>query len=57
MCGRFKRGAKDSDLIRNITEGVAGTGMSAFGGMCSADEIKALVAYLRDEQRKREAAQ
>ncbi len=57
VCGRFKRGAKDSDLVRNITEGVAGTGMGAFGGMYSGDEIKALVAYLRDEQRQREAAQ
>lgn len=57
VCGRFKRGAKDSDLIRNITDGVAGTGMGAFGGMYSPDEIKALVAYLRDEQTKREAAQ
>lgn len=57
VCGRFKRGAKDSDLVRNITDGVAGTGMGAFGGMYSGDEIKALVAYLRDEQRQREAAQ
>lgn len=57
VCGRFKRGAKDSDLVRNITDGVAGTGMGAFGGMYSGDEIKALVAYLRDEQKKREAAQ
>lgn len=57
VCGRFKRGAKDSDLVRNITEGVAGTGMGAFGGMYSADEIRALVAYLRNEQKLREAAQ
>lgn len=57
VCGRFKRGGKDSDLIRNITNGVAGTGMGAFGGMYSKEEIVALVAYLRSEQKAREAAQ
>lgn len=57
ICGRFKRGGKDSDLIRNITNGVAGTGMGAFGGMYSKEEIVALVAYLRAEQKAKEAAQ
>lgn len=55
ICGKFKRGAKDSQLVANITNGVAGTAMGAFGEALTKDEIIDVVAYLRAEQKKKEA--
>lgn len=55
ICGRFKRGGKNSDLIRNIEEGVTGTAMGAFKEQLTKEEVLAVVAYLRTEQKKREA--
>lgn len=55
ICGRFKRGGLNSDLVRNITEGVKGTPMGAFGEVYTRDEIVAIVAFLRAEQKKKEA--
>lgn len=57
ICGRFKRGANNSDLIRNVTEGIKGTPMGAFGDVLTKDEILAVVAYLRVEQKKKEQGQ
>lgn len=57
ICGRFKHGGKDSDLIRNIAEGVKGTPMGAFGEMYSKEEIAALVVYLRFQQKRKEAGE
>ena len=52
ICGKFKRGGTNADLIKNITEGVKNSPMGAFGEVYSRDEIVAIVAYLRDEQKK-----
>lgn len=57
ICNRFKRGGKNSDLIRNITEGIKGTPMGAFGEVLTREEILAVTAYLRVEQKKREEGQ
>ena len=57
ICSRFKRGGKNSDLIRNITEGIKGTPMGAFGEVLTREEILAVTAYLRVEQKKREEGQ
>lgn len=55
ICGKFKRGGKDSQIAANITNGVEGTAMGAFGGVLSKEEVLAVVAYLRSEQKKKEA--
>lgn len=55
VCGTYKRGGTNAELVRNITQGIAGTPMGAFGEVYSRDEIIALVAFLRSEQKKREA--
>lgn len=55
ICGKFKRGGKDSQLVANITNGVPGTAMGAFGDALTKEEIIDLVAYLRVEQKKKEA--
>lgn len=55
ICGKFKRGGTNAELVKNITEGVKNTAMGAFGEVYSRDEIVAIVAYLRDEQKKKEA--
>jgi mono/diheme cytochrome c family protein len=55
ICGKFKRGGKDSQIAANITNGVEGTAMGAFGGVLSKEEVLAVVAYLRGEQKKKEA--
>ena len=57
ICGKFKRGGKNSDLYRNIAEGVKGTAMGAFGEALPMEEIVAVIAYLRTEQKKKEAAE
>jgi mono/diheme cytochrome c family protein len=57
VCGRYKRGGTNAELVKNIANGIAGTPMGAFGEVYSRDEIIALVAYLRSEQKKREAEQ
>jgi len=54
VCGKFKRGGTNADLVKNITEGVKNSPMGAFGEVYSREEIVAIVAYLRDEQKKRE---
>jgi len=57
VCGRYKRGGTNAEIVKNIADGIPGTPMGAFGEVYSRDEIIALVAYLRAEQRKREAEQ
>jgi mono/diheme cytochrome c family protein len=58
ICGSFKRGESDAAIARNISEGIAGTPMGAFGEKLNADEVKAIVAFLRYQQAKKaEAAQ
>ncbi len=55
VCGRFKRGGTNAEIAKNIAEGIKGTPMGAFGEVYSRDEIIAIVAYMRDEQKKKEA--
>lgn len=55
ICGKFKRGGKDSQIAGNIANGVEGTAMGAFKDALTKEEILAVVAYLRVEQKKKEA--
>ena len=55
VCGRFKRGGTNAEIAKNIAEGIKGTPMGAFGEVYSRDEIIAIVSYMRDEQKKKEA--
>jgi mono/diheme cytochrome c family protein len=57
VCGRYKRGGTNAEIVKNIANGIPGTPMGAFGEVYSRDDIIALVAYLRSEQKKREAEQ
>lgn len=57
VCGRFKRGGSNAEIAKNITEGVKGTPMGAFGEVYSREEIIAIVSYLRDEERKKKEAE
>jgi cytochrome c5 len=45
--GSAAAGKSDEQLITTITNGVAGTAMPAWGEKLSADEIKAVLAYIR----------
>ncbi len=57
VCGRFKRGGSNAEIAKNITEGVKGTPMGAFGEVYSREEIIAIVSYMRDEERKKKEAE
>ena len=58
ICGRFKHGETDDAIARNISEGIPGTAMGAFGDKLNTEEVKAVVVFLRDAQKKKaEAAQ
>lgn len=57
ICGRFKHGDRNAQLVGNITNGIAGTAMGAFGAAYTAEEIVAIVAFLRSEQKRKEAAE
>ena len=58
ICGRFRHGESDDSIARNISEGIPGTAMGAFGDKLNAEEVKAIVVFLRDHQKKKaEAAQ
>src|SRR5690242_5110405 len=54
--GHYKRGGTDLVLFSTIAAGRPGTQMGAFGGTLSADDIWDIIAYLRDETRKRREA-
>ena len=54
--GHYKRGGSNLTLFSTIATGRPGTQMGAFGGMLSADEIWDIIAYIRDETRKRQEA-
>jgi mono/diheme cytochrome c family protein len=57
VCGKFKRGGTDEEIINNIANGIAGTPMGAFGEKLSKEDIVALVAYLRAEEKKKKEAE
>jgi mono/diheme cytochrome c family protein len=56
ICGKFKRGGKNSQVYGNIAAGVPGTQMGAFGTTLSQEEINNILAFMRAEQFKKEAA-
>jgi mono/diheme cytochrome c family protein len=58
ICGKFKHGETDDAIARNISDGIPNTAMGAFSDKLNGDEVKAIVAFLRDAQKKKaEAAQ
>lgn len=58
ICGKFKHGETDDAIARNIADGIPNTAMGAFNDKLSAEEVKAVVVFLRDQQKKKaEAAQ
>ena len=54
--GHYKRGGSNLTLFSTIATGRPGTQMGAFGGTLSADDIWDIIAYIRDETRKRQEA-
>jgi len=52
--GHYKRGGSDLVLFSTIATGRPGTQMGAFSGTLSADEIWDIIAYIRDQTRKRQ---
>jgi mono/diheme cytochrome c family protein len=54
--GHYKRGGSDLVLFSTIVTGRPGTQMGAFGGTLSADDIWDIIAFIRDETRKRQEA-
>ncbi len=58
ICGKFKHGETDDAIARNISDGIPNTAMGAFSDKLNGDEVKAIVVFLRDQQKKKaEAAQ
>ncbi len=54
--GHYKRGGADATLFGTIMAGRPGTQMGAFGLTLSQDDVWDIIAYLRDETKKRQAA-
>jgi mono/diheme cytochrome c family protein len=54
--GHFKRSGTDETLFSTIVAGRPGTQMGAFARTLSADDIWDIIAFLRDETKKRAAA-
>lgn len=54
--GHFKRSGTDATLFNTIVAGRPGTQMGAFAMTLSADDIWDIIAFLRDETKKRSAA-
>lgn len=58
ICGKFRHGETDDAIARNISDGIPGTAMGAFNDKLNGDEVKAIVVFLREAQKKKaEAAQ
>ena len=56
-CGRFLyRGGSNAQLFATIASGIPGGQMGAFAASMSGDDIWRIIAFLRDETRKRQAA-
>jgi mono/diheme cytochrome c family protein len=53
ICGKFKHGESDEAIARNISDGIPGTAMGAFNDKLSPEEVKAVVVFLRDQQKKK----
>jgi mono/diheme cytochrome c family protein len=50
--GTWKHGTKVADMVKVITEGVAGTAMVSFKEQLSPEEIDALARYVRSFDKK-----
>ena len=50
---KWKYGGRNIDLFQNITGGIPKTQMGGFGTWLDGDEILKIMAYMRDENRKR----
>lgn len=48
----WQKATSDAQIEKAIREGKKGTMMAGFGGQLSADEIKALVRYIRSLEKK-----
>ena len=57
ICGKFKHGETDDAIARNISEGIPNTAMGAFGDKLNAEEVKAVVVFLRAQQKKKAEAE
>ena len=57
ICGKFKFGETDDAIARNIAEGIPNTAMGAFGDKLNAEEVKAVVVFLRAQQKKKAEAE
>ena len=58
ICGKFKHGETDEAIAHNISDGIPNTAMGAFNDKLTPEEVKAVVVFLRDQQKKKaEAAQ
>ncbi len=53
ICGKFKHGESDEAIARNISDGIPNTAMGAFNDKLSPEEVKAVVVFLRDQQKKK----
>lgn len=53
---KWKFGGRNEDIFYNIAAGIPNTQMGAFGATLSGDDIWSIIAYLRDENRKLNAA-
>jgi mono/diheme cytochrome c family protein len=55
-CGRFLyRGGSNAQLFATISGGIPGGQMGAFAASMSGEDIWRIIAFLRDETRKRQA--
>jgi mono/diheme cytochrome c family protein len=54
--GHFKRSGTDTTLFSTIVAGRPGTQMGSFAQTLSADDVWDIIAFLRDETKKRAAA-
>ena len=57
ICGKFNHGEIDDAIARNISEGIPNTAMGAFGDKLNAEEVKAVVVFLRAQQKKKAEAE
>ena len=56
-CGRFLyRGGSNAQLFATISGGIPGGQMGAFAASMSGEDIWRIIAFLRDETRRRQAA-
>lgn len=53
ICGHWKRGGSNAALFATISAGLPGTQMGAFASSLTGEEIWQIIAFLRDETRKR----